>query len=81
MKDDKIKIEQRLQDMKNFYIRTGEMIDKLLVIVWLIGWPISTGYFYNRPFCNDAPGTCAFITATIWPFTLLANVSVRIFEQ
>jgi len=29
MKDDKLKIEQRLQNMKNFYIKTGEMIDKL----------------------------------------------------
>lgn len=29
MKDDKQKIEQRLQNMKNFYIKTGEMIDKL----------------------------------------------------
>jgi small GTP-binding protein len=29
MKDDKMKIEQRLQNMKNFYIKAGEMIDKL----------------------------------------------------
>jgi len=29
MKDDKIKIEQRLQNMKNFYIKAGEMLDKL----------------------------------------------------
>lgn len=29
MKDDKIKIEQRLQNMKKFYIKAGEMIDKL----------------------------------------------------
>lgn len=29
MKDDAIKIEQRLQNMKNFYIKTGELIDNL----------------------------------------------------
>lgn len=29
MKDDKEKIEQRLQNMKKFYIKVGEMIDKL----------------------------------------------------
>lgn len=29
MKDDKMKIEQRLQNMKNFYIKAGEMLDKL----------------------------------------------------
>ncbi len=29
MKDDKMKIEQRLGNMKNFYIKAGEMIDKL----------------------------------------------------
>lgn len=29
MKDDKMKIEQRLQNMKKFYIKAGEMIDKL----------------------------------------------------
>jgi len=29
MKDDKIKIEQRLKNMKNFYNKAGEMIDKL----------------------------------------------------
>jgi len=29
MKDDKLKIEQRLQNMKRFYIKAGEMIDKL----------------------------------------------------
>lgn len=29
MKDDKMKIEQRLQNMKKFYIKTGELIDKL----------------------------------------------------
>lgn len=29
MKDDKMKIEQRLQNMKKFYINVGEMIDKL----------------------------------------------------
>lgn len=29
MADDKMKIEQRLQNMKNFYIKLGEMIDKL----------------------------------------------------
>lgn len=29
MKDDKMKIEQRLQNMKKFYIKTEEMIDKL----------------------------------------------------
>ena len=29
MKDDKMKIEQRLQNMKNFYIQTGELIDNL----------------------------------------------------
>lgn len=29
MKDDKMKIEQRLQNMKKFYIKVGEMIDKL----------------------------------------------------
>lgn len=29
MKDDKMKIEQRLQNMKNFYIKAGEMIDNL----------------------------------------------------
>ena len=27
MKDDKMKIEQRLQSMKKFYIKAGEMID------------------------------------------------------
>lgn len=29
MKNDKMKIEQRLQNMKKFYIKAGEMIDKL----------------------------------------------------
>ena len=29
MKDDKMKIEQRLQSMKKFYISAGEMIDGL----------------------------------------------------
>lgn len=29
MKDDKMKIEQRLQNMKRFYIKAGELIDKL----------------------------------------------------
>ena len=29
MKDGKMKIEQRLQNMKKFYINVGEMIDKL----------------------------------------------------
>ena len=29
MKDDKMKIEQRLQSMKKFYIKAGEMIDGL----------------------------------------------------
>ena len=29
MKDDKMKIEQRLQNMKNFYIQTGDLIDNL----------------------------------------------------
>ena len=29
MKDDKMKIEQRLLNMKQFYIKAGEMIDKL----------------------------------------------------
>ena len=29
MKDDKMKIEERLQNMKKFYIKVGEMIDKL----------------------------------------------------
>lgn len=29
MKDDKMKIEQRMQNMKKFYIKAGEMIDKL----------------------------------------------------
>lgn len=29
MKDDKMKIEQRLQNMKNFYIKASEMIDNL----------------------------------------------------
>lgn len=29
MKDDKMKIEQRLQNMKKFYIKAGELIDKL----------------------------------------------------
>ena len=29
MKNDKMKIEQRLQNMKTFYIKVGEMIDKL----------------------------------------------------
>ena len=29
MKDDKKKIEHRLQNMKNFYIKTSEMIDNL----------------------------------------------------
>jgi predicted GTPase/uncharacterized protein (DUF697 family) len=29
MKDDKMKIEQRLQNMKEFYIKAGEMVDKL----------------------------------------------------
>lgn len=29
MKDDKTKIEQRLQNMKKFYVKAGEMIDKL----------------------------------------------------
>lgn len=29
MKDNKMKIEQRLQNMKKFYIKAGEMIDKL----------------------------------------------------
>lgn len=29
MKDNKMKIEQRLQNMKKFYIKTGELIDKL----------------------------------------------------
>ncbi len=29
MKDDKMKIEQRLQNMKKFYIKAGEVIDKL----------------------------------------------------
>lgn len=29
MKDDKMKIEQRLENMKNFYVKAGEMIDSL----------------------------------------------------
>lgn len=29
MKDDKMKIEQRLENMKKFYVRAGEIIDKL----------------------------------------------------
>lgn len=29
MKDDTIKIEQRLQNMKKFYIKAGELIDGL----------------------------------------------------
>ena len=29
MKDDKMKIEQRLQNMKKFYVKAGELIDKL----------------------------------------------------
>jgi len=29
MKGDKVKIEQRLQNMKNFYVKVGEIIDKL----------------------------------------------------
>lgn len=29
MKDESLKIEQRLQNMKNFYIKAGEMIDNL----------------------------------------------------
>ena len=29
MKDDKMKIENRLQNMKRFYIKVGEMVDKL----------------------------------------------------
>ena len=29
MKDDKMKIEQRLQNIKKFYIKAGEMIDEL----------------------------------------------------
>ena len=29
MKDDNMKIEQRLQNMKNFYVKAGEIIDKL----------------------------------------------------
>lgn len=27
MKDDKMKIEQRLQNMKSFYVKVGKMID------------------------------------------------------
>ena len=29
MKKDKIKIEQRMQNMKKFYIKAGDLIDKL----------------------------------------------------
>lgn len=29
MKDDSMKIEQRIQNMKNFYVKAGELIDKL----------------------------------------------------
>ena len=29
MKDDSMKIEQRLQNMKNFYVKAGDLIDKL----------------------------------------------------
>ena len=29
MKDDKMKIEQRLQNMKKFYVKAGDMIDNL----------------------------------------------------
>ena len=29
MKDDKMKIEQRMQNMKKFYIKAGDLIDKL----------------------------------------------------
>ena len=29
MKDDKMKIEQRIRNMKNFYVKTAELIDKL----------------------------------------------------
>lgn len=29
MKDDKVKIEKRLENMKNFYIKVGDLIDKL----------------------------------------------------
>ena len=29
MKDDKVKIEQRMQNMKRFYLKTGDLIDKL----------------------------------------------------
>lgn len=29
MKDDKTKIEQRLQNMKKIYVKAGELIDKL----------------------------------------------------
>ena len=29
MKDDKLKIEQRMKNMKKFYIKAGSLIDKL----------------------------------------------------
>ena len=29
MNDDRVKIEQRMQNMKNFYLKIGEIIDKL----------------------------------------------------
>lgn len=29
MKDDKMKIEQRLKNMKNFYVQVGKMIDSI----------------------------------------------------
>lgn len=55
-----------------------------LVVVWLyvFGWAISTGYFYNRPICThngESYAACAFLIAVPWPFMVPANISVRIF--
>lgn len=56
----------------------------ILLLVWLIGWPISSGYFTNRPWCNKGspqdPVACGVVTGVLWPFTVLASVSGRIFR-
>lgn len=54
-----------------------------LVLIYFLGIPLSTGYFYHRPYCSSSfsdQAPCAFVSSLIWPFLLPANISVRLFD-
>lgn len=62
----------------------ADRIGIAFVWLWLLGYPVNIGYFYNRPFCGERTPdrvACSATVSVIWPVVLPANLSVRVFEK